>query len=45
MPDFTPGQTPVTQSQFDYYQGKQWKTSQVIGVNLDVLIIKNLFGI
>ncbi len=44
MPGFTPGETVVSQKQFDFYQNTSWKTAKCFGVKLDVLIIRNLFG-
>jgi hypothetical protein len=44
MPDFSPGVTTVTQSQFDYYQNTKWKSGWVIGAILDFSIFNKLFG-
>lgn len=44
MPSFIAGETPVTTEQFNYFKNTRWKTSTAIGVKLDILIIKNLFG-
>ncbi|MGV3560784.1 hypothetical protein [Larkinella arboricola] len=43
MPDFRPGETVISEKQFEFYQRTRWKTSTSIGVKLDILIIRNLF--
>lgn len=45
MPNFEPGVTPVTNDQFEYYQNTRWKTSTAFGIKLDIMIVRNLFGI
>jgi hypothetical protein len=44
MPNFQAGVTPVTNEDFTFYQNTKWKTSTAIGIKLDILIVKNLFG-
>ena len=44
MPNFQPGVTPVTNDQFEFYQNTKWKTSTAIGIKLDIMIVRNLFG-
>ena len=43
-PDFVPSETLVTPAEFEFYQTTKWKTSGAIGVKLDAMILKNLFG-
>ena len=44
MPNFQAGVTPVTSDQFEFYQNTKWKTSTAIGLKLDIMIVRNLFG-
>ncbi len=44
MPNFKAGVTPVTNTEFDFYQNTKWEKSTAIGIKLDILIVKNLFG-
>jgi len=44
MPNFQAGVTPVTNEQFEFYQNTRWKTSTAIGIKLDIMIVRNLFG-
>ena len=44
-PDYVAGVTPVTDDEFAFHKNTRWKTSTAIGVKLDILIIKNLFGL
>ncbi|MEI7736402.1 MAG: hypothetical protein WCI49_13110 [Ferruginibacter sp.] len=44
MPNFKAGVTPVTNTEFDFYQNTKWEKSTAIGVKLDIMIVKNLFG-
>lgn len=44
MPNFEAGVTPVTNDQFEFYQNTKWKTSTAIGLKLDIMIVRNLFG-
>jgi len=43
MPNYKAGVTPVTQEEFDFYTNKKWKLDWAYGVQLDILIITNLF--
>lgn len=38
------GITPVTNEEFEFYKNTRWKTSTAIGVKLDIMIVRNLFG-
>jgi len=44
MPNFQAGVTPVTNAEFEFYQNTKWKTSTAIGIKLDIMIVRNLFG-
>ena len=37
-------ETPVTENEFNLRKDTRWKTKFAIGLNLDIMIIKNLFG-
>lgn len=43
MPNFIPGETPVTQQEFDFYTNTKWKVDWAYGVKLDITIVTNLF--
>jgi hypothetical protein len=45
MPNHIAGATPVTNDQFEFYKNTKWKTSTSFGIKLDILIVKNLFGL
>jgi hypothetical protein len=40
---FTIGQSAATQEQFDLWTDKTWKTNFALGVNLDLMVVTNLF--
>ena len=45
MPNHEAGTTSVSSEQFDFYKNSRWKTSTAFGIKLDVMIVKNLFGL
>ena len=45
MPGYQANVTPVTADQFEFYKNTKWKTSTAFGVKLDIMIVRNLFGI
>jgi hypothetical protein len=44
MPNFTEGQTDVTQDQFNFYQNTKWKGGFSFGVVLDVSVFSKMLG-
>ncbi|PWS28587.1 hypothetical protein DHW03_01670 [Pedobacter yonginense] len=45
MPGFQAGVTAVSPEQFEYYKNTTWKNQGAIGVKIDAMIFKNLFGL